>query len=205
MWFSNWHVIYHRHYNHYAKGSPSSTRCLLHLICTYITVYICLFYCPVLTLFHAILFYERAFITKYGLFCFYDLYALFYWYWLHFYLMYLSEMTKWRCSIQHHFHRVIAFCFRWREILILEVPGDSVMIITGQGVMPRWPKIELSNVWILSNWPLGSLLVILKYIFKIHAMRWMPQNTFGDKSTLVRQQAIIWVNVDPGVCCHMAS
>ena len=39
-------------------------------------------------------FYERTFITKYGLFCFYDLYALFDWYWLHFYLMYLSEMTK---------------------------------------------------------------------------------------------------------------
>ena len=41
---------------HRACYTCSSTRCLLHFICMYITVYMCLFNCPVLTLFHAILF-----------------------------------------------------------------------------------------------------------------------------------------------------
>ena len=66
-------------------------------ICTYITVYICLFLLSCFNPGWSNSFYERTFITfitKHGLFCFYDLYALYYWYWLHFYMMYLSEMTK---------------------------------------------------------------------------------------------------------------
>ena len=35
-------------------------------------------------------------------------------------------------------------------------------------------------------------------------LRWIPQNTFNDKSTLVQQQAITWTNADPDLCGHMA-
>ena len=41
------------------------------------------------------------------------------------------------------------------------------------------------------------------------ALRWIPQNIFDDKSTLVQvivgacwHQAITWRNVDPDLCCH---
>ena len=94
----------------------SSTRCLLHFICTYITVYICLFSLSCFNPISCNSFYERTFITKYGLFYFYDLYALYYWYWLHFYPMYSSEMTKWRCSInKRQITYNIRICFKLRH------------------------------------------------------------------------------------------
>ena len=42
------------------------------------------------------------------------------------------------------------------------------------------------------------------------AHRWMPQNLTNEKSTLVQvmswcHQAITWANIDPDLCCHMAS
>ena len=39
------------------------------------------------------------------------------------------------------------------------------------------------------------------------ALKWMPLDLTDDKSTLVqvRQQAITWANVDPDLCCQMAS
>ena len=44
------------------------------------------------------------------------------------------------------------------------------------------------------------------------ALIWMSLDFTGDQSTLVqvmagalRQQAITWANVDPDLCCHMAS
>ena len=37
------------------------------------------------------------------------------------------------------------------------------------------------------------------------ALTWKPQDLTDDKSTLVRQQAITWANVDPVLCRHMVS
>ena len=37
------------------------------------------------------------------------------------------------------------------------------------------------------------------------ALRWMPQNTFDDKSTLFQVITVTWANVDQAVCCLMAS
>ena len=43
-----------------------------------------------------------------------------------------------------------------------------------------------------------------------HCQGWMPENFTDDKSTLVQVmawclQAITWANIDPDLCCHMAS